>query len=98
MSTCAIEKTETQSSLAKPWAVIFHNDDKTTFDCVMEILMFIIGKPQEEAYQTTLSIHKDGLAVVAETTQSIAETLRDDAIEYARRQSCPLKVTAERND
>lgn len=89
--------TQTQLTTAKPWVVIFHNDNVTTFDCVIEILMFIIGKSRDEAYQTTLQIHKKGLAVVAQTTQSIAETLKRDAEAYALSQNCPLKVSIERN-
>ena len=100
MSEGVIEKptTQTQTKLSKPWVVIFHNDDKTTFDCVIEILMSIFGKSQQEAYKLTLTIHEDGLAVVARETQEIAETLRHEAVDYARQQGYPLKVTAERDD
>ena len=91
-------KTQTQAKEAKPWVIIFHNDDKTTFDCVIEILMFIYGKSQNEAYHLTLKIHEDGFAVVARETQSIAETLKQEAISYARKKNCPLKVTIERDD
>lgn len=100
MSESVIEKptTQTQSKVSKPWVVIFHNDDKTTFDCVIEILMSIFGKSQQTASQLTMTIHRDGLAVVAQETQELAETLKAEAIEYARREGYPLKVTAERND
>lgn len=100
MSDCVIEKpdVQAQAKTAKPWVIIFHNDDKTTFDCVIEILMFIFGKPQTEAYQLTLKIHNDGFAVVARETQEIAETLKQEAINYARQQGYPLKVTIERDD
>lgn len=100
MSESVIEKpsTQTQVKSAKPWVVIFHDDDHTTFDCVIEILMFVFGKPQNEAYHLTLKIHNDGLAVVARETQSIAETLKEEAIAFARRYGYPLKVTIERDD
>lgn len=100
MSEQVISKptTQTQVDTAKPWVVIFHNDNHTTFDCVIEILMFIIGKPQDEAYRLTIKIHEEGQAVVAHTTQEIAETLKNESINRARLHGCPLKVTAERND
>lgn len=88
----------TQVKTAIPWVVIFHNDSSTTFECVIEILMFIIGKPQDEAYRLTLCIHNQGQSVVAHTTQEIAETLKTESINCARLQGYPLKVTAERNN
>jgi len=97
IATTIKSTSQTQLTTAKPWVVIFHNDNETTFDCVIEILMFIIGKPQDEAYQTTLQIHKKGLAVVAQATQSIAEALKRDSEAYALSQKCPLKVTIERD-
>jgi ATP-dependent Clp protease adapter protein ClpS len=90
--------TQTRTDLAKSWVVIFHNDNSTTFDCVIEILMFTIGKAQHEAYQLTLKVHEEGQAVVAESTQEIAETLKTESIQRARFHGCPLKVTAERNN
>lgn len=100
MSTGVIEKPDTQTQVKKamPWVVIFHNDDKTTFDCVIEILTSIFGKSFDEAYRLTLQIHEKGLAVVARESQEIAKTLQSEAVAYARQQGFPLKVTIERDD
>jgi ATP-dependent Clp protease adapter protein ClpS len=100
MSEQVISKpaTQTQVDTAKPWVVIFHNDNSTTFDCVVEILMFIIGKSNRDAYQLAVKIHNEGQAVVAQSTQEIAETLKNESIHHARLRGCPLKVTAERNN
>jgi ATP-dependent Clp protease adaptor protein ClpS len=91
-------KVEVQAVKAMPWTVTFHNDDRTTFDCVVEILVSIIGKSYNEACQLTLRIHNDGAAVVARETQEIAETFKTEAISYARQHGYPLKITIERDD
>jgi ATP-dependent Clp protease adapter protein ClpS len=88
--------TETQLDTAKPWAVIFHNDNETSFDCVVDILVEIVGKPQDAAFQLTIEIHKKGQAVVEFTTEALAETLRTESIAHARKNGFPLQVTTER--
>lgn len=57
-------QTETKVQEAKYYNLIFHNDETTHFDFVMFLLIDILGKSDEEAYDLTFKIHKSEAAPV----------------------------------
>lgn len=54
--------------------IIFYNDDVTTFDFVVLILMEIFNKDVEEATALTIKIHENGKSIVAQYPYEIAIT------------------------
>lgn len=69
-------KTQTleQTKLSEPkmYKVILLNDDVTTMDFVIEILMNIFHQNLEKASQTMLEIHHNGSGICGIYTQEIA--------------------------
>jgi ATP-dependent Clp protease adaptor protein ClpS len=79
----------------KRYKVLLHNDDYTTMDFVVEILMDIFHKNELEAQQIMLTIHKSGKAVCGVYTYDIAQTKVYQVKELAKKNSFPLLATLE---
>lgn len=92
-----IEETQEQEEVKEPskFQVIFHNDDKTTFDFVIYILMTVFKKTQQEAIDLTLRVHEKGSAVAGVYTFQIAEMKIDESTHLAQQAGFPLTLTAE---
>lgn len=77
------------------WNVIMFNDDRTTMDFVMALLVQIFNKSPSTAYELMLAIHNKGQAVVGTYTHEIAEQKRNISVDHARSNNFPLKVEIE---
>lgn len=97
MTTATETSTETRVKLKRPpkYAVIFYNDDKTTIEFVLAVLMQIYGKSRDEATTLTMRVHEQGRAAVAMYTKEIAEEKVNETLAAASRYGYPLQVTAE---
>jgi ATP-dependent Clp protease adaptor protein ClpS len=78
------------------YTVILHNDDFTTQDFVVHVLMSFFHKNQDEAHQLMLKVHLEGKARVGSYIKDIAETKVALITSYSRENGMPLLVTAER--
>ncbi|MEE8541001.1 MAG: ATP-dependent Clp protease adapter ClpS [Desulfobacterales bacterium] len=78
------------------YKVFLLNDDYTTMDFVVEVLMFVFQKSLEEATQIMLNIHKRGMGLCGIYSFEIAETKVDTVHTFARERDFPLKCTMER--
>lgn len=88
-------KTNILINIPKMYNVIFHNDDKTTFEFVVLVLNQIFHKSIDEALQITMTIHEKGRAVVAVYTKEIAEEKVYEVTRVASSYGYPLTVTCE---
>lgn len=79
----------------KRWKVIFHNDDYTTREFVIEVLMRFFDKDETEATHIMLSVHFKGHGMAGLYPKDVAETKVDQVTKHARKSGFPLKVTAE---
>lgn len=77
------------------YRVLLHNDDYTTMEFVVFVLMRFFFKSEAEATHIMLSVHHTGHGVAGYYTRDVAETKVDQVMTYAREQSMPLLVTAE---
>lgn len=75
--------------------VIIHNDDFTTMDFVVMILMDIFQKSEEDAIQLMLYVHESGEAIAGTYILDIAESKADKATKLARDNGFPLKLTTQ---
>ena len=75
--------------------VVIHNDDFTTMDFVVMILMEIFQKSEVEATQLMLFVHEQGEAVAGTYILDIALSKVDKATSLARQNGFPLKLTTK---
>lgn len=88
-----IEKIEIKKP--KKYNVILYNDDFTSFEFVINVLMTIFGHSAESAVLLTHTIHVAGAGVAGTYTYEIAEQKKLDTIELARANEFPLKAEIE---
>ena len=86
---------EQEVKLPNLWRVIFHNDDKTTMDFVIFLLVKVFHKSPEEAMHLTMEIHTEGAAIVGVYTHEIAESKMNICISTSRNAGFPLNVSIE---
>lgn len=97
MSTNANIKEDIEIKLKKPkmYRVILNNDDYTTMDFVVEILVKIFHKTATEATQIMMDVHEKGRGVVGIYTYDIAKTKALQVEEMAAEREFPLRVSIE---
>ena len=79
----------------KMYKVILHNDDYSTFDFVIEVLMEVFNKNKDEAVDLTLKVDREGYAVVGIYPKDIAETKVSLVKFMAKEAGYPLLATME---
>ena len=97
MSEQTIKKSDTRVDIRKPrmYKVIIHNDDYTTMDFVVEIIVRVFHKGVAEATRIMFDVHSKGKGVVGVYPYDIAIT-KVKAVEcLAREKSFPLKSSCE---
>jgi ATP-dependent Clp protease adaptor protein ClpS len=77
------------------YSVIFLNDDVTSYDFVIAVLMEIFDHNQESAMDLTMRIHEQGQASVAVLPFEIAESKAVEVTVLARGNNFPLNVKLE---
>ncbi len=77
------------------YKVILHNDDYTTMEFVINILIEVFRKSLAEAEELTLTVHKSQRAVVGIYTKEVAEVKVDRTIKRAKSVGFPLLCTLE---
>lgn len=83
------------SATPRRYKVIFHNDDYTTMEFVVEVLKRFFHKTDTEAVHIMLTVHKSGAAVAGVYTRDVAETKSTQVMDYARESGMPLLLTTE---
>ncbi|MCK5853714.1 MAG: ATP-dependent Clp protease adaptor ClpS [Sulfurovaceae bacterium] len=91
------EEIEIKLAVAEPtkYKVLLHNDDYTSMDFVVEILMGVFHKSMLESEQIMFNIHKKGRAICGVYTFEIAQTKVQQVKEMAKSSGFPLLATVE---
>ncbi len=89
------ERTNTKIIEPKQYKVIMWNDDFTTMDFVVDILVTIFHKDQISAETIMLDVHKKGHAVVGMYSYDVAATRLDKAMSRAKKEGFPFRMTME---
>lgn len=79
----------------KHYRVIMHNDDFTSMEFVVEILMDIFHKNEIEAERLMLMVHESGKAAVGSYPYDIAVTKVQAAAARAKEEGFPFRMTVE---
>jgi ATP-dependent Clp protease adaptor protein ClpS len=80
---------------ARRFKVLFHNDDYTTMEFVVLVLVRFFRKTETEATQIMLSVHHKGYGVAGIYPRDVAETKVSQVGDFAREHGMPLLVTCE---
>ena len=85
-----------KNDLPPMYKVILHNDDYTSMEFVVEILINVFGKSLEKATQMMLNIHNKGKEMCGIYPRQIAETKVETVHNLASNKGFPLKSTLEK--
>ena len=86
---------DTSIRTPRPFCVIMHNDNYTTMDFVVEVLMAVFHHSKPAAAKLMQDVHVRGKAVAGTYTFEIDETKASEAMALARKLGHPLKCSVE---
>ena len=86
---------DTSFELPPERKVVFYNDDFTTMDFVVDILISVFNKSHDEAENIMLQVHENGSSDVGVYTYDIAISRTTLTIQLARKNNFPLRVEVE---
>jgi ATP-dependent Clp protease adaptor protein ClpS len=91
------EEAEVRDQVTEPplYRVLLHNDDFTTKEFVVEMLVAVFNKSPEEAAAIMWHTHRNGIGLCGVFTYEVAETKVQIATEAAREHGFPLLLTIE---
>ena len=98
METKEAVKERTGTKVKEPgmYRVIMLNDDFTTMEFVVSILIDIFHKNPADAEAVMLLVHKTGKAAVGEYPYDIAVTKINAAMSRAKAEGFPFRLTLEK--
>ena len=77
------------------YKVLLHNDDYTTMEFVIHILMKHFGKKRESAKQIMLEVHESGIGLCGIYTLEVAESKVAKVLRESKQNGHPLVCTYE---
>ncbi len=80
------------------YRVLLHNDDYTTMEFVVDILMHVFHKTIEDASLIMLNVHETGIGICGVYTYEVAETKVDTVHNLARDNGFPLRCSMEKDE
>ena len=89
------ERTDSRVKEPKQYNVIMLNDDFTTMEFVVEILVDIFRKDLITAQSIMMTVHKNGKAVVGKYPYDIAVSKVNKAHARAKAEGFPFRLTVE---
>ena len=89
------QKNKVKIKKPKQYKVVMHNDDYTTMEFVIEVLVRIFNKKLEEAQKIMLDVHKAGKGVAGIYSYDIAMTKANTAMGWAKEEGFPFKLSVE---
>jgi len=89
--TVEVQKVK-KPKLVKPsfFQVLLLNDDYTTMEFVVKVLMKFFGKSENQAHALMLKIHQNGEAICGVYSYDIAQTKVEQVISFSRDNDHPL--------
>lgn len=95
MSTKEQTTTKQKIKLSPLYNVVLHNDNTTTMDFVMAVLIQIFGHDHKTAFDIMMKVHEEGQGIAGTYSKEIAETHKEETLYAAKAEGYPLAVTVE---
>lgn len=97
MSTFGATKEQTKTRVKEPkqFNVLMLNDDFTTMEFVVAVLVDIFHKDEVTAQSIMMTVHKNGKAVVGKYPLDIAVTRVNLALRRAEAEGFPFRMSVE---
>ena len=89
-------RTDQDTQEPSMFKVLLHNDDYTTMEFVVQVLMHVFRKPLEEATRIMLNVHREGIGLCGIYPFEVAETKVETVTRLARENGHPLRCTMEK--
>jgi ATP-dependent Clp protease adaptor protein ClpS len=91
------KKTGKKSKLKKPklYKVLMHNDNYTTMEFVVNVLMVVFNKSYNDAVEIMLKIHRKGIGLCGVFPYDLATTKVEIVHYLANKKGFPLKCSIE---
>lgn len=89
------QKNKIKAIKPKLYKVVMFNDDYTTMEFVIDILVTIFSKQLEEAQRIMLDVHEKGKGIAGIYSYDIAITKTTIAMSKAKEQGFPFKLSVE---
>ncbi len=95
-----VVETRTRPKTKRPpmYRVLLHNDDFTTRDFVVYVLMGVFRHTEASATRVMLHVHHNGVGVAGVFTREVAETKIDIVEKLAAEHEFPLRLSMEPED
>jgi ATP-dependent Clp protease adaptor protein ClpS len=90
-------RTRSVEKVARPrrYKVLLHNDDYTTMEFVVWVLMAVFHHDEATATEIMLHVHRTGIGVAGVYTREIAEARSAKVMALAREHEFPLRCSVE---
>lgn len=97
METNIVTKQKSKAKIKEPkhYKVVMYNDDYTTMEFVINILVNVFNKKILEAEKIMLDVHERGKGIAGVYAYDIAITKVATAMSMAKEEGFPFKLTAE---
>ncbi len=89
---------ETKLQQPKMYKILLHNDDYTSMEFVIHVLMKFFNKTYDEAHGIMLKVHHEGQGLCGIFTFEVAESKTAKVNRYSRGKGHPLKTSFEACD
>ena len=90
-----VEKSRERVEKPPLFKVLLHNDNYTTMEFVVYVLVEVFGKGEADAFRIMLAVHNEGVGIAGVYPFEIAEAKVAKVTGLARQQEYPLLVTLE---
>lgn len=95
LDTQGLEKEKIRIKKPSKFKVIMYNDDFTSMDFVIYILVKIFNKDNDEAFNLMMNVHKGGSAIVGVYSYDIAKTKVEKSLSLAKDEGYPFRIKVE---
>ncbi len=89
------QKPKTKLKRPRMYRVLLHNDDYTTREFVVDVLVGVFHHSESKATEIMLHVHYTGVGVAGVFTREVAETKIAIVEKLAREREYPLRLTME---
>ncbi len=93
--TAVISESDHQVARPRAYKVLLLNDDYTTMEFVVMILMDVFYHNEEQAVEIMLNVHRSGSGLAGVYSYEVAETKAKKVTVLARENNFPLRCALE---